>query len=265
MAIEIGTRPCDDCAQSDRCREASLACQAFDRWVATGEMPAGLPRVPSRATYLAIALFDDPAARYRSERERQAREQRAERLAELRRQARRETAAHKRLVALGLAQPLTHAQRRRRRRALRRRRWKVDPSLRERYLKSKRDDAIRRARRFGVAPAGSAEERRHRGEAQRRRRQAERERAGRTMTGLEFSAIRRRLGLQVRVIAGVCGVSESAARQWRRHGPPAHIERWLRALADERAAVEREGAGVAPCYEEGRAPAASGYSQARAL
>lgn len=253
--MQSTARPCDSCEHIQRCKRERLACAAFVRWVESGTVSAALTRVPSREIYAELGAYDDPQARYRAKRQRQAKERREARLAEVRRQARRETYERKRLVAAGLAEPMTQAERRRIRLARRRLRWKIDPALRERYLSQKREDATRRGRRRGAAPKGSDENRQHRSEGQRRRREAERERDGRTMTGSEYRAMRLQLGLSFRQIADRCRVTYSAAKQWQRAaGPPAEVERWLRSHA---AAGQREEVPATPGSFRPAAPLAA--------
>ena len=231
-------------------------------WVDTGRAPAAASREPSSALFLDLSGFDDSKARYRVQRQRQARERRAAKLEELRQAARREAFARRRLVAAGLAEPMTKAERRKIQLARRRLRWKIDPQLRARHLQLKREDAIRRGRRRGTAPMGSDDERRHRREGQRRRRQAERERDGRSLTGAQFRELRLRLGLSIQQIAARHGASYSAAKQWQRgHGPPGHVVAWLLALPCEREEVP-VGAREFPSRSP---PAASGYLEAQPL
>jgi len=225
-------RPCDPCPHFQRCKRELLACRAFVAWVESGTTQAVHARFPSRETYVALATFDDAQARYQAQRQRQAKERRDSRLADLRRQARRETFERKRLVAAGLAAPLSGAERRKILLARRRLRWKIAPELRERYLLLKRQDAIRRGRLNGSAPKGSDGNRLHRAEGQQRRREAERARQGRTMSGPQYRQLRLQLGLSIREIADRFGVTYSAAKQWQRSsGPPAHVERWLLSFA----------------------------------
>jgi DNA-binding transcriptional regulator YiaG len=225
-------RPCDDCAHYLRCKHELLACNAFTGWVDAGRTPDGVSRDPNREAFVELFRFDDPAERYRTQRERETRERRAAKLEAMRQQARREAFERRRLVAAGLAQPLTRSQRRKLQLARRRARWKIDPTLRERHLRLKRDDAIRRGRQRGAAPAGSEDNRRHRIEAQHRRRQAERERDGRTMTGAQYRARRLQLGLTVWDIAHDLGVSYGCAKAWQKATafPPARAVRWIEAV-----------------------------------
>ena len=226
--------PCDDCPRANRCRVHELACGAYTAWVDTGRVPAAASREPSSALFSDLAQFDDARERYQAQRQRQAAERRATLLGELQRQARRETLEHKRLVAAGLAPPRSKKELRRMQLARRRLRWKIDPSLRERHLRLKREDAIRRGRRKGAAPKGSEANRLHRSEAQRRRREAERTREGRTLTGAQFRELRERLGLSIRAIADRFGATYSAAKQWQRpNGPPAKVGTWLLARQRE--------------------------------
>lgn len=217
-----------------RCKHELLACNVFATWVSCGKASAGCTREPTRKVFTELALYDSDQDRYQAARQRLARERRAARLAELQRQARQETFKHKRRVAAGLAKPLSEAERRKIVLARRRQRWKIDPALRERYLRSKRVDAIRRGRSRGAAPQGSKGNRRHRIEGQRRRRLAEREREGRTLNGPQFRALREQLGLSVWEIAERFGVTYSAAKQWQRScGPPVDVERWLCSIMRE--------------------------------
>ncbi|MCP5359889.1 MAG: hypothetical protein R3E75_08170 [Steroidobacteraceae bacterium] len=260
--MKSAAQPCASCQHFQRCKHGLLACRAFVAWVDTGSAPAALERDPSRETYVELAAFDDAQARYQAQRQRQAKERRDARLAELRRQARRETFERKRLVAAGLAAPLSDAERRKIQLARRRLRWKIAPELRERYLLLKREDAIRRGRRNGSAPKGSDGNRVHRAEGQRRRREAERTRQGRTMSGQKYRELRVQLGLSIREIADRFGVTYSAAKQWQRPwGPPANVERWLRALATRREEVP----AVLGSFSVQAPPAASGYLEAQPL
>lgn len=228
--------PCDNCAHTSRCKTRLLACQAFIAWTDDGRSPrAAATREPSAVLFRDLVRFDEGKARYQAQRERQAAERRASKLAELQREARRETLEHKRRAAAGLAQPLSKAQRRKVFLQRRRLRWKVDPTLRERHLRLKREDAIRRGRRRGAAPAGSEANRLHRIEAQRLRRAEERRRDGRTLSGAQFRELRNRLGLSIRAIADRFDVTYSAAKQWHKPwGPPGHVAAWLIALSRER-------------------------------
>lgn len=226
------TCPCTDCAHYLRCKAELLVCRAFAGWVDVGRTPGGASRDPSREAYVELYGFDDPAERYRARRQRAAQTRRAAQLAEVRRQARRETYERKRLIAAGLAEPLNAAERRKIRLARRRRRWKIAPELRARYLLSKRQDAIRRGRRRGAAPAGSEGNRLHRMEAQRRRREAGRERDGRTMSGPEYRALRRQARLTIWDVAYELGVTYGTAKQWQKPNsyPPARAVRWIEAV-----------------------------------
>lgn len=248
--------PCDDCPRVRRCRRNQLACRAFVGWVDTGSPPADASREPSSAIFSDLARFDDAKARYQAQRERQAAERRATLLGELQRQARRETFEHKRLVAAGLAPPRSKRELRRLQLARRQLRWKIDPSLRQRYLQLKREDAIRRGRRNGAAPRGSDASRLHRSEAQRRRRDAERKREGRTLSGEQYRELRKRVGLSIRDIADQFGATYSAAKQWQRpNGPPGKVQVWLLALLRE-----REEVPAAPGSFPSRPPPAAAVS-----
>lgn len=261
-AMSSAARPCDPCPHFLRCKRELLACRAFVAWVDSGTAQAAPARAPSREIYAELAAFDDAQARYQAQRQRQMRERRDARLAELRRQARRETFERKRLVAAGLAEPLSDAERRKIQLARRRIRWKIAPELRERYLLLKRRDALRRRRLDGSAPQGSDGNRLHRIEAQRRRRETERARQGRTMSGQKYRQLRVQLGLSIRGIADRFGVTYSAAKQWQRScGPPANVERWLRSLATRREEVP----AVLGSFSVQAPPAASGYLEAQPL
>ena len=220
-------RPCDVCAQIARCRSAQLACRAFVTWVDEGRVAARATLQPSAQLFLDLARFDNGQQRYRAQRERDAAERRATELEAMRQAARREAFEHRRQVAAGLAQPRSKAERRKLQLARRRLRWRIDPSLRKRHLALKRADAIRRGRLRGSAPKGSAGNRLHRREGQLRRRRAEREAAGRTMTGTQFREARAQLELTLAEIACQFGATYSAAKGWQRNGPPARVEAWL--------------------------------------
>lgn len=269
-------QPCDSCAHSLRCKHEQLACRAFSAWVEAGRTLEGATCDPNREAFVELFLFDDPGERYRVQRDRETRARRAAKLEALRQQARREAFERRRLVAAGLAQPLTKAERRKLFLKRRRMRWNIDPSLRERHLQLKREDAIRRGRRRGAAPAGSEGNRRHRIEAQKRRRQAERARDGRTMTGPQFRQLRLQAGLTVWDIAHELGVTYGTAKQWQKPNgfPSARAVRWIAAVtAGEidpiRGRTARGIAAKVPAspgsFSTQATPAASGYLEAQPL
>jgi hypothetical protein len=224
--------PCDDCAHYLRCKHQLLACNAFATWVSVGTAHPGIARSPNREGFADLALYESGHDRHQAARQHQARELLAAQLAELQRKARRQSLEYRRLVAAGLAEPLGKAQLREIRLVKRWQRWKIAPSLRERHLQLKREDAIRRGRRNGSAAAGSEGNRLHRIEAQHRRREAERHRDGRTMSGLQFRMLRLQLGLTVWDVAVESGVSYHTAKQWQRSafGPPGRVVHWLAAV-----------------------------------
>lgn len=232
--------PCKACTHARLCA-IGYACQAFSLFVSTGS--AGSDRSPDRAIYL--QLFGGREL--------------------LRAYWRKKGIARAVAVRKGARPKLLRSESWRRWYERRKILLALDPALRERHLRLKREDAIRRARRRGKAPAGSEANRQHRIEGQRRRREAERQRNGQTMSGPEYRTLREQLGLTTRDVAIEMQVSYSAAKQWQRGsaGPPGRVVRWLQAVeAGEIDPVRGRSAKRAKSREKGAGAVSGEFTQA---